>query len=392
MNRIVLMGNGFDLAKGLKSRYSDFIDWFWKKMIEDFNSQQTRPFENEFIHIDARFNYKGRTDIFNYQSFLEALKRSDSDIRFKNDFLRIISNKCTSNWVDIEDEYFQEIKSIIKDHSLRNQEYNDIRKLNNDFDKIKCELEKYLTSELDNFDLQSFDFKNISESFNLFDFTSKGVEKFQDDYFSKIDDETKKTEFEKKKEYLNRDNYLYCNTNIYPENTLFLSFNYTNFGVKLIECIQNNTWRLDDWAKSMKQAIYIHGELNNPKNQIIFGYGDENDEIHSAIEKNGGDYLTNIKTINYLKTNNYKNLLNFLESGLYQVFIIGHSCGLSDKTLLKTMFEHENCISIKPFYYVNSEGHNNYDDIVKNIYRTFSDKALMRDKVVNQRFCSKICV
>ena len=29
MNRIVLIGNGFDLAHGLKTSYKNFIDWYW---------------------------------------------------------------------------------------------------------------------------------------------------------------------------------------------------------------------------------------------------------------------------------------------------------------------------------------------------------------------------
>jgi hypothetical protein len=35
MNRIILIGNGFDLAHGLDTRYKDFIDDFWKGIIED---------------------------------------------------------------------------------------------------------------------------------------------------------------------------------------------------------------------------------------------------------------------------------------------------------------------------------------------------------------------
>ena len=30
MNRLVLIGNGFDLAHGLKTRYEDFINWYWE--------------------------------------------------------------------------------------------------------------------------------------------------------------------------------------------------------------------------------------------------------------------------------------------------------------------------------------------------------------------------
>ncbi|MCL2062765.1 MAG: bacteriophage abortive infection AbiH family protein [Candidatus Cloacimonetes bacterium] len=32
MNRIILIGNGFDFAHGLKTSYNDFIDYFWDKM------------------------------------------------------------------------------------------------------------------------------------------------------------------------------------------------------------------------------------------------------------------------------------------------------------------------------------------------------------------------
>lgn len=31
MNRIVLIGNGFDLAHGFPTRYEDFINWYWEQ-------------------------------------------------------------------------------------------------------------------------------------------------------------------------------------------------------------------------------------------------------------------------------------------------------------------------------------------------------------------------
>lgn len=33
MNRLVLIGNGFDLAHGLKTSYKDFIYWYWKQRV-----------------------------------------------------------------------------------------------------------------------------------------------------------------------------------------------------------------------------------------------------------------------------------------------------------------------------------------------------------------------
>ena len=83
-------------------------------------------------------------------------------------------------------------------------------------------------------------------------------------------------------------------------------------------------------------------------------------------------------------------MLSYIESAPYQIYIMGHSCGLSDKTLLNTLFEHENCVSIKPFYYINEEGRDNYTDIVQNISRNFTDMKLMRDRVVNKTFCEAL--
>lgn len=35
MNRLILIGNGFDLAHGMKTSYNDFILWYLKKCFEE---------------------------------------------------------------------------------------------------------------------------------------------------------------------------------------------------------------------------------------------------------------------------------------------------------------------------------------------------------------------
>ena len=66
---------------------------------------------------------------------------------------------------------------------------------------------------------------------------------------------------------------------------------------------------------------------------------------------------------------------------------MGHSCGNSDRTLLNTLFEHENCVSIKPFYYQKDEENDNYSEITQNISRNFTDMQSFCDKVVNKTLC-----
>ena len=98
--------------------------------------------------------------------------------------------------------------------------------------------------------------------------------------------------------------------------------------------------------------------------------------------------MKHIKTCRYLEGDKYRQLLSFINSDAYQVCIMGHSCGLSDKTMLNTLLEHENCVSIKPYYYVNDQGKNNYLDMVQNISRNFTNPKLMRDRVVNKTLCT----
>ena len=98
----------------------------------------------------------------------------------------------------------------------------------------------------------------------------------------------------------------------------------------------------------------------------------------------------NIKSIRYHKTKNYRSLLEFIALGPYQVFIMGHSCGNSDRTLLNTLFEHDNCLSIKVFYRQYENRTDNYIDLIKNISRNFNNKPNMRDIVVNRESCSPL--
>jgi hypothetical protein len=69
---------------------------------------------------------------------------------------------------------------------------------------------------------------------------------------------------------------------------------------------------------------------------------------------------------------------------------MGHSCGLSDRVLLNTVFEHKNCKSIKIFFHEQENGIDNYTDIVQNISRHFDDKKLMRSKIVNKLLCEPL--
>lgn len=60
---------------------------------------------------------------------------------------------------------------------------------------------------------------------------------------------------------------------------------------------------------------------------------------------------------------------------------MGHSCGLSDRTMLNKIVEHVNCIKIKIFYYEKNKTENDYIEKMQELSRHFSrdSKGRMRD-------------
>lgn len=320
-------------------------------------------------------------------------------LNFKNQFFKHITTRCSlTNWVDIENEYYDVLKKLLLEEDV-NKRSSQISTLNNEFDAVKKLLEKYLNEVVEESEIVKH--QSIQDAFSSYIeydeiatckqkmfigsiFYSMGITsndmRFQheidndDEYkLSLSEDEVRKIYVKKNanKEWFKKDNLV--------PSTLLLNFNYTKTAESLYA----------DYV--FDEVINIHGELNNEKNPIIFGYGDELDDDYRRIEKlQDNDFLENIKSIEYHKTRNYRDLLRFIQLGPYQVFTMGHSCGNSDRTLLNTLFEHDNCVSIKVFYQQFEDGSDDYINLIKNISRNFNNKPLMRDIIVNRDGCSPL--
>ncbi|MCL2683158.1 MAG: bacteriophage abortive infection AbiH family protein [Bacteroidales bacterium] len=179
MNRIILIGNGFDLAHGMATRYQDFIDWFWEKQGEECNKIRWIDERPLFNKNNLYFSFK---EFPNHQLqgqwYKEFIKKGK--LIFKNVFLEIITKDALQSWVDIEEAYNKELHKIIE--KVREYEKEDIEKLNNDFSMIKNALENYLKEvvEKDN----NVTFENIRNTiysrFDLKDFTRTGVDNIVD--------------------------------------------------------------------------------------------------------------------------------------------------------------------------------------------------------------------
>jgi len=131
MNRIILIGNGFDLAHGLPTRYEDFINWYWEKRVYSFHGNFTAISEDCLcsIKIISSNEYKNWSVFASHimGSFDRRsggiIKPSGKDVikDIKNDieryefklspfFKSICESIETKGWVDIEREYYNQYK------------------------------------------------------------------------------------------------------------------------------------------------------------------------------------------------------------------------------------------------------------------------------------------
>ncbi len=150
MNRIILIGNGFDLAHGMKTSYRQFIDDYWDKCIkETLKLGVNIKYENDEIIIESRPMVQIPTD--SYKEFSKELKKHRKPIFFKNKFFQIISdNSHLQNWVDIENEYYYLLKRTF--NNISSSPYGvDVRTLNLDFASVKNKLIEYLKNVETNF-------------------------------------------------------------------------------------------------------------------------------------------------------------------------------------------------------------------------------------------------
>lgn len=375
MNRLVIIGNGFDMAHGLKTSYMDFINWYWEMRLnalitensevssdclcalEIKNTTECPNWFNFFYSHSLRDLLTGKW-IYPPSEIIGGFKDNKDDFSVKCSifFKTILQSIETRGWVDIENDYYQLLKKSLDKSDCG---YT-VKELNEQLAYLQEKLVEYLRS-VDNNRFKKELHHAIIDFFDPADFSTEGRKMATANLGLDI-----RTFAEVRNNYEAQNKFI-------PERIMLLSFNYTA------------TAKMYDNFNIVHN--YIHGELDRPEN-IIFGYGDELDKDYQVIlDRNDDELLMNVKSVKYLETRHYHDMLEFLMSAPFQVLIMGHSCGNSDRTLLNTVFEHENCVSIKPFYHKWEDGSDNYLKLVQNISRNFTNMRLFRDRVVNKEQC-----
>ncbi|MGJ1360600.1 AbiH family protein [Sphingobacterium spiritivorum] len=372
MNKLIIVGNGFDLHNKLPTKYEDFLSWFLKKEFEKAINHTT--YSNDFFTV---FCYKEPStksielndfsEILNYLPKMNITLQGKKlsyftingksyriQIQFISEFFKAISFQYQSKkWVDIEMEYYTLLRYCLDQYKGDHGTHR-LKKLNEGLYILKNQLCDYLAEVSEK--------KQVNSNFYYCAKANINPDIIMDKHHLKK---------------LSKDDFS-NDLHISPQKVLFLNFNYTGLTYE----IQN---------EPNFKTIDIHGKLGDVYNPPIFGYGDEIDDSYFEMEKlNENDFLLHIKSFGYFANSNYSELVNFLESDSFVVNIWGHSCGLSDRTLLNMIFEHNNCAAIQPYYWQKDANSDDYNFITQNISRHFKNKQKMRSRVVNKSLCRSL--
>ncbi|MGV3600919.1 MAG: AbiH family protein [Dyadobacter fermentans] len=397
MNRIIITGNGFDIAHGLLTDYRDFINHIRKDFINFVNTNTSEeivnghplffvtPADPVFTNgsLPRKVIIQNGEDITSWDELSKRILLEywdgnvyNAQISVTNHFLNFaLIGSQTKSWGGFENDYKNILTGIMRGETTAGKglfpKTYTAENLNKDLDQVIELLYDYLKNKiivpdtLDPVILSRLLTKPLRQW---------GIKPGYISKYGTIRSIQKKSGFTDVQE----DEQL--------EDVLFLSFNYTS-------TIRNYLFRDANFAAidncgleySSKRRIStslrcIHGDLEDGShNSLIFGYGDELDENQAILETLDDEFLRHIKSVLYTRSPYYREVIEFAESGEFDIIIYGHSCSNTDRTLLNTLFEHKNCVSIQPFL------HNpNTSSIYTNIYRCFKDKTLMRSRVVDQ--------
>lgn len=316
MKTLFIIGNGFDLAHGLKTSYKDFIEDYLKQIFEvvEKNSEYnddliTIKFEQKMGTLDFIKKLSQKSTGFEKLEYCQ-FNTEGFQIEFHFELLKkTINNYQNCRWVDIEYEYY---KLLTKCLGLDEEKIlKEIQELNKLFEVFKNNFLTYI--------------KNVEKNISDYEMNEKIENIF--------------------KQSINEN---------WDSPVCILNFNYTSMVSRYYEKLKKRFKKLT--------IIQIHGScIENLKNSPIFGYGDEMDKKLGDLEDiNVAEAFKNIKSIHYSKNKNYISFFSFqresanlinLNDKRYNVIVLGHSCGLSDRTLLNEIFESELCNSITLYHY-----------------------------------------
>jgi hypothetical protein len=368
---ILVIGNGFDLAHGLPTKYGDFLDSV--EAVKLFNNGYNKFLEN--LKNDKKELYKKVLPLENdnrlKEGYVEDLNKYIENNFWIEHFLEIRASKreIGENWIDFETEIGDVLKkleySIKPDYvfkkALKNIIFNHKKLIYNNEHHF-CKLESFILKNGGN---------DTMEKKDMIEDWAKEIDKEylgskNDSWESEYRDLIKVviSVLEKDLDRLIRAFEIYLSEvvdNIEITSTLgdlktlfplnLISFNYTKTFEKIANDHFKKVYYDDEKSEYKNEILYIHGKFDknnlntsvdfetNSDNIILGVYEELKDEKNItdnfiSFKKYYQRILKNTDNNNYTEGNYKQYRINNKNCNLY---IIGHSLDISDNDLLENL-------------------------------------------------------
>ncbi|MFT6947873.1 MAG: hypothetical protein ACJARP_002304 [Vicingaceae bacterium] len=374
MNRIVVVGNGYDIFRGLNTKYEHFVIEYLKRVIRIAQKNKSLEYKDRLVRINYGIKAPELSDDFDSIKVIEDLKKidiikikhwsfgelynpRDELIKLEEEVIILTIESSLFQkifkdlkWADIEKIYFEELLEVYRSSISSKLELGDRDPsiLNQDFELIRNNLVKYLkeiSSKLSRDFMIPFELEKLHERLNEPLDSSFITSHFSDYNF----------EFDKSIDTLK-----------------YLNFNYT-------EQLYIDLQRI---STKQPNITHIHGDLGKP-DSVIFGFGDNHNKNYTNLKRtDNNDFLKHLKHYRYKTNHELTKFFKLLGEDIYDVVVIGHSLGISDRYILSRIFQHENCKVIRMF---SRGGEYKYSDKVSALSLHFDnddweDKVAIFDK------------
>ena len=330
-NNILVIGNGFDLAHGRKTKYSDFLEWICNP-----NSEITD--NNPSLLAEFRFPDYEKSSLMTY-------------------LISCYKNKSRINtWIDLELElkvFIHNLDSLI--NSLNERDYSTTVNIYNITDCSVNVSNTFLINQLVSiFELDSPGAKLINEYIDIWWKIDK--QKIFETIQNELIKLSQMLEF-----YLVDVEPLLSGTiskrsDIVDINPSYvISFNYT-------DTIQ------EYYGVKSEDICYIHGKIK--ENNLVLGYDDSDGETSDLQFKKY--YQRLIYNTNKIDFRRFRDIDVFGDAGYSDIYFFGHSLDVSDKDILFKILMLRNKIYI---YYKDDEDKNRK---IKNLISIIGKKGTER--------------
>lgn len=391
MNDIIILGNGFDLAHGLATGYKDYV----RAMLVD----SLREKINRLEYKDSPFRIPECPEIYRTPSDEVNLSFLHYGYELENELLinlyrgtakyhkyslpdlirHIIEDFKSTGWVDLEGTYFSLLTRILAQEKFDRAR---VIALNEQMEGLRKSLCQYLNkgTPTEPSDYINGHFISIREGYIMMAERQlkQNRETLRASDKQAIDTPERNNDQNDALEIVRR-----------LSGITVLTFNYTD----TCEALYKDTLTINTGDLPLRIAhylpaegipptfIHIHGSLK--EEDIVLGYGDETTDKFRELEDANDNELTKyFKSFYYMQNPRYRQFFEVLEWGPFRLHLMGHSCGLSDRVLLSSIFNHPNLEDVRIYYHDRGEDGNDYFQLCQNISRHFHDKHAMRRKIL----------